>query len=229
MRANGVAGSAAGVVVAVEMARPRLRGLVHEYAFFASLVTGAALVVRARSPSAAVACLPYAWSLSACLGVSALYHRRRWGPSSQLRMSRLDRSMIFLFIGCTYTTIALLAFSGGVRTFMLLLVWTGVVVGISLVVCCSERPRRLELGTYVALGWSALAALPALIAALGLAATLLLAGGGLLFTAGAVVYALGRPNPVPEWFGFHEVFHSLVVAGAAVHFLTLWLFILPQA
>ena len=207
--------------------RPRLRGVLHQYAFFVSLASGTLLVLLAATTRASVAAASYAASVSALFGVSALYHRVTWTTPARRRMRRLDHSMIFLLIAGTYTPVGLLVLEGTLATVVLALVWGGAVAGIVLELAWTTAPRWLGGTVYLALGWVAVVAMPQLFARLGVAGGLLIVAGGLVYSAGAAVYALRRPDPVPLVFGYHEVFHLLVIAGVAAHFLAISLYALP--
>jgi hemolysin III len=207
--------------------RPRLRGVLHQYAFFVSLASGTMLVLLAATTRASVAVAVYAASVSALFGVSALYHRVSWTTAARRRMRRLDHSMIFLLIAGTYTPVGLLVLNGTLATVVLAIVWGGAVAGIVLELAWTTAPRWLGGTVYLALGWVAVAAMPQLFARLGAAGGLLIVAGGLVYSAGAAVYALRRPDPVPLVFGYHEVFHLLVIAGVAAHFLAISLYALP--
>jgi hemolysin III len=207
--------------------RPRLRGVSHQYAFFVSLASGTLLVLLAATTRASVAAAIYAASVSALFGVSALYHRVTWNGPARRRMRRLDHAMIFLLIAGTYTPVGLLVLNGTLATVVLAVVWGGALAGTILELVWTGAPRWLGGTVYLALGWVAVVAIPQLFAQLGVAGGLLIAAGGLLFSAGAAVYALRRPDPVPAVFGYHEVFHLLVIAGVAAHFLAICLFVLP--
>ncbi len=199
--------------------RPRLRGVSHQWAFFFSLLAGGALVLAAPAGKATVASAIYAVSVAALFGTSALYHRVTWASQAARRwMRRLDHSMIFLLIAGTYTPFALLALEGTLATAILIVVWMGALAGIVLKLVWIDAPKPVVAVLYVLLGWVAVAAFPDLVAELGVTSTALVAAGGILYTAGAVVYALGRPNPVPAVFGYHEVFHALVIAAAALQY-----------
>ena len=199
--------------------RPRLRGVSHQWAFFFSLVAGGALVLAAPAGEATVASAIYAASVAGLFGTSALYHRVSWASQKARRwMRRLDHSMIFLLIAGTYTPFALLVLEGTLAVVILVVVWTGTLAGIVLKLVWIDAPKPLVAVLYVMLGWVAVAASPDLVAGLGVTSTALVAAGGVLYTAGAVVYALGRPNPVPAVFGYHEVFHALVIAAAALQY-----------
>jgi hemolysin III len=207
--------------------KPRLRGVFHQYAFFASLASGTLLVLLAATTRALVAAAVYAASMSALFGVSALYHRVTWTTPARRRMRRLDHAMIFLLIAGTYTPVGLLVLHGTLGAVVLAVVWGGALVGIVLQLAWTTAPRWLGGTVYLALGWVAVAAMPQLFARLGVTGGLLIVVGGLVYSAGAAVYALRRPDPVPAVFGYHEVFHLLVIAGVAAHFLAISLFALP--
>jgi hemolysin III len=210
--------------------RPRLRGVSHQWAFFFSLAAGSTMVIAAPRGEPTVAAAIYAASVAALFGTSALYHRVTWpSPSARRWMRRLDHSMIFLLIAGTYTPFALLVLEGTLATVILVVVWTGALLGIVLKLVWIDAPKALVAALYVLLGWVAVAAFPDLLDGLGLTSTALVAAGGVLYTVGAVVYALGRPDPVPAVFGYHEVFHALVIAAAALQYAVIAFFVLPGA
>ena len=209
--------------------KPRLRGVSHQYAFFVSLAWGIALVVAASGRLAIAAAAIYASAVSALLGTSALYHRITWQPRARRWMRRLDHSMIFVLIAGTYTPVALLALSGTLGTVVLLVVWGGAVAGMIFKLAWIDAPKWLFAAVYVALGWVSVVILGQLPAAIGWTGVVGLVAGGLLYTAGAVVYASGRPDPVPGVFGYHEVFHALVIAGVVLHYAVVAFAVLPQA
>jgi hemolysin III len=195
------------------------RGRTHAWAFVAALAAGIALVALAPDGRARLAVTIYAVTVVGLFGVSALYHRVPWrSAAARAWMRRADHSMIFLVIAGTYTPFALLVLKGSTATTILVVVWAGALAGILLKLVWIHAPKWLAAGAYVALGWVVVAAFPQLLEHAGLTKTLLLAAGGLLYTAGAVVYALRRPDPVPTVFGYHEVFHALVIAAAALQF-----------
>lgn len=226
-RAEAARDAAADAIAAV---KPRLRGVSHEWAFFASLVLGAALIVIADTPRATLAVAVYAVSLSALFGTSALYHRVEWSrPNVRMWMRRLDHSMIFFLIAGTYTPFALLVLDGPLASAILVVVWIGAIAGTVVEMIWIDHPKWVGALIYLALGWVAIVAFPELWSAMGTAGTLLVAGGGLLYTAGAVVYATQRPDPRPAVFGYHEVFHLFVIAAAVAHFSAVAFFALPHA
>jgi hemolysin III len=200
------------------LVKPRLRGVSHQYAFYVALAAGAALVVLARGGEARVAVGVYALSLSAMFGASALYHRIDWSPRPAAWLRRLDHSMIFVLVAGTYTPFAVLVLAPALGWTVLAVVWGGALVGIVISLLWIDAPRWLTALLYVALGWVSIIVMPQLWDRAGVLAVAMLATGGLLYTAGAVVYARRRPDPSPRVFGYHEVFHVLVIAAAAVHF-----------
>jgi hemolysin III len=215
---------------AIAAVKPRLRGVSHEWAFFVSLFLGAGLIVAADTPKATLAVAVYAVSLSALLGTSALYHRVNWRrPEVRKWMRRLDHSMIFFLIAGTYTPFALLVLDGPLADAILLVVWIGAIAGVIVETIWIDHPKWVAALIYMALGWVAVAAFPELWGEIGLAGILLVAAGGLLYTAGAVVYATQRPDPNPRVFGYHEIFHLFVILAAAAHFAAVAFFALPAS
>jgi hemolysin III len=208
--------------------KPRLRGVSHQWAFFVSLVTGAALVLAAPRGRATAAAAIYAGSVAGLFGASALYHRVNWSTAGARRwMRRLDHSMIFLLIAGTYTPFAVLALDGPLATAILVVVWSAALGGIVLKLAWIDAPKWLVALIYVAIGWVALAAFPQLLSKLGVTATAMVAAGGLLYTAGALVYARRRPDPAPTVFGYHEIFHALVILAAALQYAVVAFWVLP--
>lgn len=197
--------------------KPLLRGVSHEVAAFAALAGWFVLTRVAVTPRGTIAAAVYGGSLTTLFGVSALYHRPMWSPRARAVMRRFDHSAIFLLIAGTYTPMCLLL--GGRRgTFLLVVVWVGALLGIARAVLWPFAPRVIPTTLAVALGWVVVAVLPALHAAVGNGPLALLVGGGLVYSAGAVVYAAKRPNPAPGIFGYHEVFHVLVIIAAICHY-----------
>jgi hemolysin III len=214
---------------AIAAVKPKLRGVSHEWAFFISIGFGVALIILAETPKATLAAAIYAVSLSALLGTSALYHRVNWSrPNVRQWMRRLDHSMIFFLIAGTYTPFALLVLNGTLATAILVVVWAGAVAGAIVEMIWIDHPKWASALIYLSLGWVAVVTFPSLWSNLGVAGAMLVAVGGLLYTAGAVVYAVQRPNPNPAIFGYHEVFHLLVIVAAVAHFSAVAFFALPQ-
>src|SRR5690606_21911437 len=204
---------------AIAAVKPRLRGVSHQVAFFVSLVAGAVLIVAADSSRATLAVAVYAVSLSALFGTSALYHRVNWKrPDVRLWMRRLDHSMIFFLIAGTYTPFALLALHGTLATAILVVVWVGAIAGAIVEMVWIHHPKWASVLIYMSLSWVAVVCCPSLWSSLGVVGALLLLAGGALYSAGAVIYAIQRPNPNPAIFGYHEVFHLFVIAAALAHF-----------
>jgi hemolysin III len=208
--------------------KPRLRGVFHQYAFFVALAAGIVLVALSDSARELLATWVYAAALAAMFGVSALYHRIDW-RSTRVRtwMRRLDHSTILLLIAGTYTPFALLAFDGRIADVILIVVWVGAAAGLVLNLAWIDAPKWLAALVFVALGWVGIVAVPELFD-VGVAPAVLVFVGGGLYTLGAVAYATKRPNPLPAVFGYHEIFHLLVICAAAVHFVAIAGFVLPR-
>ncbi len=202
-----------------EKVKPKLRGVVHGYSFPVSLLAGGLLVYFASGGRERLALAIYAVSLSALLGTSALYHRVNWRrPATRMWMRRLDHSMIFLLIAGTVTPFALLVVPGSLGTALLIAVWVGALAGICVELIWTGSPKWASVAVYLGVGWIGALAFPSIVSNAGIGAGALIAVGGILYTVGAVVYARQRPDPRPTVFGYHEIFHVLVVAAAIVHF-----------
>jgi hemolysin III len=210
-------------------ARPLLRGWMHAGAFVVALVAAPFLVAAAPSPWIAVALTIYVTSIVALFGVSAAFHRVKWSAAGRRRMRRADHSTIFIAIAGTYTAVAGLALHGWARVLVLSLVWAGAVGGITLRQVWLDAPKWAVALPYVVVGWSALAVFPQLLREMGGAGFTLILIGGLFYTAGAIVYALKKPDPYPRVFGYHEIFHACTVVGAVLHFIAIAAFALPRA
>jgi hemolysin III len=206
--------------------KPRLRGVWHQWAFVVSVGLGIALVLVAPAGRPTFASAIYAVTVSGLFGVSALYHRVNWRDTARRWMRRLDHSMIFLVIAGSYTPFALLVLDGALATAILIAVWAGALAGIVLELVWIDAPKWLSALVYVALGWVAVACFPQLLSDLGITATAMVTAGGVLYTLGAVVYATRRPDPRPTVFGYHEVFHALVVAAAALQYAVVAFFVI---
>jgi hemolysin III len=200
----------------------------HEYAFFAAVILGVVLVAMAPGGRATVAATIYAGAVCGLFGVSALYHRVTWTPGARRWMRRLDHTMIFVLIAGTYTPVALLALHGTLAAAILVVVWAGALGGVVLKLVWIDAPKRLAAALYLALGWVAVATVPQLGDRLGWGNVALLGIGGLLYTAGAIVYAARRPDPAPTVFGYHEIFHALVILAAALHYGVIAFAVLPR-
>ncbi len=214
-----------GLAGAVAELKPRLRGWLHAYAAVISLASGAALIAVAATLRGGVAALVtavYCATVTLLFGTSALYHRLSWSPRAQRVMKRLDHSMIFVFIAGTYTPIAALTLPEGVMVVVLAAVWSGALAGVGIQTFWPGAPRWLSAPCYIALGWVAVFVFPDLLHRGGVAAFVLIAVGGMVYTFGGIVYALRRPDPWPGVFGFHEVFHLCTVVAAACHYVAIW-------
>ena len=199
---------------------PRLRGLFHQYAFVASLAAGVTLVALAEGARARVACAIYAAALVAMFGASAIYHRAPWRSlRARAWARRIDHSMIFIFIAGSYTPFALLELSGVLPKILLACVWGGAVVGVVLNVGWIDAPKWVTASVYLLVGWVGVIAAPQLFTELSMASAVLVVTGGVLYTLGALAYATSWPDPFPATFGFHEVFHLLVVVAALTQFV----------
>ena len=209
--------------------KPRLRGVVHQWAFFVSVALGSVLVLTAPSGRATGAAAVYAACVAVLFGSSALYHRVNWRSTAARRwMRRLDHSAIFLLIAGSYTPFALLVIDGVLADVILAVVWGGAAAGIVLKLVWIDAPKWLITVIYLALGWVVVAAGPDLFEELGFTAAGMVALGGALYTVGALVYAFRRPDPVPTVFGYHEVFHVLVVLAAGLQYAVVAFWVLPS-
>jgi len=207
--------------------KPRMRGWIHLWSAVVSGVACAVLVsvgAALRGGAAAAATAVYTATVIGLFVVSATYHRRTWrSPRSERVIRRADHSMIYLFIAGTYTPVAVFALPGGAARGLLLVVWIAALVGVGLQLLGPRAPAWLGVPIYVALGWVAVFVLPDLLATGGVAALVLLLVGGGLYTLGAVVYAVRRPDPWPSTFGFHEIFHAATALAAICHHVAIWL------
>ncbi|MBK9516639.1 MAG: hemolysin III family protein [Anaeromyxobacter sp.] len=198
--------------------KPLLRGVSHEIAAAFAVAGWVALLQAAPGPRALAAAAVYGLALTAQFAVSALYHRPRWGTRARLVMRRLDHAAIFMLIAGTYTPFGLLLPDGAGRG-LLVAVWIGALAGMVLSVAWPLAPKWLMAVLTVGLGWMIVPMLPALHGAIGAGGLWLLGGGGVAYTVGAVVYATRRPDPFPRVFGYHEVFHALVILAAVLHYV----------
>lgn len=212
--------------VEVPPVKPAWRGRLHQVAFFVSVPAGLVLVALAEGWAARIATAIYALSLIAVFGSSAAYHRGDWSPQALRRMKRLDHSMIFVLIAGSYTPVALLVLHGPWTVVILSVVWAGAVAGITLKLVRIDGFSVLTASLYMAMGWLALVAFPQLVHEMPSPALILTVAGGLLYTTGAIVFALRKPDPAPAVFGYHEVWHAFMVAAAACHFAMVTILVL---
>jgi hemolysin III len=215
-------------VPATERPKPLLRGWFHEVGAIAMLVVGPLIGLEANGTKEEVCAAVVCFAVTAMLTTSALYHRVSWSPKARRRMRRADHSMIFVCIAGTYTAVAGLSLPDTDAWIVLGLVWGASVAGIVMRFAWLDAPKWAVATPYVAAGWIAVGAMPEFFHYLGVLGFSLMLGGGLLYTVGAVVYALRRPEPWPAVFGYHEIFHSCVVLAAALH-LSLVAFVLLPA
>jgi hemolysin III len=206
-------------------AKPLLRGVLHQAAFFVSLAVAPLLIVGADGGRARFAAAVFAGSVAACFGASALYHRVTWTPGVRLWMRRVDHAGVYLLIAGTYTPVSLLVLRGAWRPTILAIVWTGAAAAIVLKFLWVGAPKWLAAAIGIGLGWVAVAALPQLISHLDPVGVTLLVAGGLAYTAGAVVYARRRPDPVPAVFGYHELFHALTIVAVVCQYVAIGVFV----
>jgi hemolysin III len=208
-----------------EPAKPLLRGVLHQAAFTVSLVVGTLLIVGSDGPRRQAAAAVFAASVAACFGASALYHRVTWTARLRLWMRRVDHAGIYLLIAGTYTPVGLLVLNGTWRWAVLATVYAGAAAAVALKFVWVDAPKWLAAAVAIALGWVGVVVLPQLATRLDPAAVALLGAGGLAYTAGAIVYARRRPDPLPHVFGYHELFHALTIAAVACQYVAIAFFV----
>jgi hemolysin III len=196
----------------------------HAAGFVVACVVGVLFVSLTEGPRAALAAV-FAGSVVAMLGASALYHRVAWGPRARPWMRRVDHACIYVLIAGTYTPVGLLSLTGWLRWLVLGIVWAGASIAVALKLCRILGPRWLTPVVGIAIGWVGVLALPQLVRVVEPAAIVLLAAGGLAYTAGALVYARRRPDPIPSVFGFHEVFHALTLVAVTCQYVAIVFFV----
>lgn len=211
---------------AAVLTKPRMRGWIHFYSAWLAIVCGATLVSvswAVQSPRAGHSTLVYAAATVAMFAVSATYHRVNWkSVKTRKLMKRLDHSMIFVFIAGSYTPFARLAMPQDTGVLVLWIVWGGALAGVLLKVCWPSAPRWLGVPLYLMLGWVAVGYAPTIIHTAGVAAMVLLAVGGGLYSIGGLLYALRWPDPWPSTFGYHEFFHAFTAVAAILHYIAMW-------
>ena len=206
-----------------ETMKPALRGRSHQLMFPISVIAGIVLVMSAPTQAGRISSAVFATTAALLFGVSALLHRGTWSQGTEALLRRLDHANIYLIIAGTYTPFAVLALPPNEGRMLLLIVWTGALLGVILRVFWVGAPRWLTTTLYVVVGWVAILFIPGLVNGAGVTVVILIVIGGVLYTLGAVVYATKWPNPFPGTFGFHEVFHALTVAAFSVHYIAVWL------
>lgn len=212
---------AAVTAAATALAKPLLRGWMHVVCFFLAIPAGVIVISLAGSPRARIGAAIYAVGLIALFGVSGAYHRGPWSPAWRRRMQRLDHATIFVMIAGSYTPLCLLVLKGWVAVATLVTAWAGAILGGVLAWIDGRRSNALRSGLYIALGWLAVAGFPQLVRHLSVTQLVLIAVGGVLFTVGAVFLFTHWPDPVPHVFGYHEVWHTLVVAAVICHMIAI--------
>jgi hemolysin III len=212
-----------------QTAVPRLRGVSHSVAAVLALAAATVVVALAPPGRATIALAVYGVGLVALFTGSALYHRWPGPPRFKPVLQRIDHGTIYLFIAASYTPIVVLALHGALAWTMLAIMWTGAVAGVAFAIGWIHAPAPVIAASYLALGWVVVITVPQLVVTLPLAPLVLLGAGALLYSLGAVIYTTQRPNPWPRTFGFHEIFHALVIAAAAVQYIAIIGWVLPAA
>ncbi len=207
--------------------KPRLRGVFHQAGFFAAVAVAIPLAILADPGRARLSAIVFSSCLAICFGVSALYHRPNWSPVKRSWLARADHAGVYLLIAGTYTPFGLIVFSQTWAIVVLSIVYTGVLFAIVMKVIWVKAPKRLSAAIGIGLGWVAVVAYSQ-FAKVGAPGLLLLFAGGLFYTAGAVVYALRRPDPRPATFGYHEIFHLCTLAAAACQCAAIAFYVLPR-
>jgi hemolysin III len=216
------------VIATANRVKPRLRGVFHELGFYAALATGVPLVLTAEDGRPRAAAVVFSVCVALCFGASALYHRPTWTPPVRARLARVDHAGVYLLIAGAYTPFGFLVMSAAWAVPVLALVWSGALAAILLKFLWVRAPKWLSATIGLALGWVGAAASSQLLK-LQLPGVLLVVAGGLLYTAGAIVYMRRRPDPVPRVFGYHELFHVLTLGATACLYVSIAFFVLPQA
>ena len=217
-----------GVEAAERLVKPKLRGVFHEIGFYAAAVLGVVLVFNAEPGTARIAGAIFASSVALCFGASALYHRPTWTPRVRAWLARLDHAGVYLLIAGSYAPFGLIVMSRGWAIPVLAIVWSGALVAILFKLFWLQAPKWLSAAIGLMLGWVGAVAFPQLLQ-LSPVAVVLVAASGILYSAGAVIYARRRPDPRPHVFGYHELFHLLTVAAAACQYVVVAFYVLPRA
>ena len=208
--------------------KPRLRGVLHEWAFYAAIPLGITIGLVADTAMAKVAAAVFAGGVVCMFGASALYHRLNWSASWRRWLRRVDHAGIYAMIAGSYTPFGLLVLSGDWRITVLAIVWAGASAAILTRLFWARPPRWLPVLFGVGLGWVGVVVFPQLVTRIGLLASLLVLAGGVSYTLGGIVYARRRPDPFPTVFGYHEIFHALVVAAVALQYTAVGVYVIPS-
>jgi hemolysin III len=216
------------VETAQRLVKPKLRGVFHEIGFYAAAAIGVVMVVTAEPGRARISGAIFASCVAACFGASALYHRPTWRPRARAWLARLDHAGVYLLIAGSYAPFGLIVMSKGWAIPVLAIVWTGALAAIVLKLLWVQTPKWLSAVIGLTLGWVGAAAVPQLLK-LSPVAILLVVASGILYTGGAIIYARRRPDPHPQVFGYHELFHVLTVAAAACEYVAVAFYVLPSA
>ena len=207
--------------------KPMLRGVFHEVAFYAAVALSVPLALSAESGKARAAAIIFSACLAICFGASALYHRPTWTPPVRARLARLDHAGIYLLIAGTYTPFGFLVMSKGWAIPVLAIVYTGAAAAIAMKLCWVRVPKALSAAIGIGLGWVGVVAFSQL-AKVGFGGITLVVAGGVLYTAGALIYAFKRPDPKPAVLGYHELFHLCTLGAAACQYVAIAFFVLPR-
>ena len=211
-----------GGMVDAEPPKPRFRGWLHEIFFFVSIPAGLALVAAGQTTEARVAAAIYSFGVSALYGTSAAYHRGKWSPAARRWMQRLDHAMIFVLIAATYTPFCLLLLHGVTGFLILGFVWAFAITGLVLALTGISLKRGIGFALYLILGWVAVLAAPQFVANMSGLQMGLIATGGVLYTLGAICLGTHWPDPFPATFGYHEVWHVMVVVAGLCLAVDVW-------
>jgi hemolysin III len=206
----------------IQITRPAMRGTLHQAAFFASLGAGLMLIASTHTHVSRVATIIYVIGLVGLFGFSALYHRPIWGSTARRWLRRIDHSWIFVMIAGSATPVLIVGLGLDQGGTLLLAMWIAAAIGTAKCMLWTQAPRLLNVIMYVGVGWISIPYLPRIEAALGFGETTLLLVGGLIYSIGAVIYFFKKPNPFPKIFGYHEIFHALVVIASGIHFKVIY-------
>lgn len=208
--------------------KPRLRGLSHAIAFVLVLPLGVALALDVHTSRERIAVIAFVASVATMFGASGLYHRGNWSEARRRWLRTLDHASIFILIAGTYAAFGLLVLDGAWQLVVLAIVWTGAACAVVLNIVWADVPKWLSATLGIAIGWVAVVAVPQFAPRIGPGGLALVVAGGLAYTVGAVIFATRRPNPFPATFGYHEVFHLLVITAVACHYAAVAFFVVPN-